>query len=587
MVDKSMSLPPAFAGAVVAYGRFRVVAGIVTLIGGSLVALPEAGAQPQPPAEDAAAAEETPTQAVPDAAPSEAAGEPATEGEGAASGEESPDEDAGAAAEASEEAAPETEAQPEPPPVESEAEATDEADAVVVDSSASLFEEEAGDAAAPTASAPATAAPGAASGFNLGGYVRGDVFMGKVPDDSKGEIKAAYGELALKLRASGGKYGDAFAEARLRHGLQGAEQQLFTDLREAYVNLYLGPLDLRLGHQIVVWGRADGFNPTNNITPFDLRIRSPIEDDRRLANTGARASLNFAPFRIEGVWMPIYRAIEPPAFEIPNFVQFDDPQYPKPELSNGLFAGRVHLLLTSLEMSASFLSGYAPLPGLVVSGATGDPDTAPTIFIARRAYRHHVAGFDFSTAIGDLFGLRGEAAYRYPLHYAHRDYAPRPDVQYVLGADRSFGPVNIIAQYVGRYTLDWEKRERADPALIDRASELTAIDPVLLEDEMVPQAQGEIAARNQMLFMQLEQVQHLASLRVEWKTLHDTLSLVVLSLANFTTEEWLAYPKITYSISDRMKTAVGAEIYAGPDGTLFGFIGETLSAGYAELRYSF
>ena len=62
-------------------------------------------------------------------------------------------------------------------------------------------------------------------------------------------------------------------------------------MREAYVNAYLGPFDLRLGKQIIVWGRADALNPTNNLTPVDFRIRSPLEDDIRLGNVGARAFL--------------------------------------------------------------------------------------------------------------------------------------------------------------------------------------------------------------------------------------------------------------------------------------------------------
>jgi hypothetical protein len=462
-------------------------------------------------------------------------------------------------------------------------------DSVVVDSSASLFEDDVSTAAVAPAAEDAPAAAPVASKFDLSGYLRGDVFIGKVPDESHAEMKAAYGEFALKLRAIGGKRGDAFAEARFRHGLQGAEQRLFTDLREAYVNAYLGPLDLRVGHQIVVWGRADGFNPTNNLTPFDLRVRSPIEDDRRLANTGVRAFLNFEPLRLEGVWMPIYRATEPPAFPVPTFIRDADPRYPDPQIDNGLLAARLHLLLSDIEMSVSFLDGYAPLPGITLTGLAGDvaPPSPPEVFIARRAYRHQVAGFDFSTAFGELFALRGEAAYRRPLDHEDRYDVARPDLQYVLGVDRSFGPVSVIAQYVGRYTFDWEEQPSAvDDERIQLVEEFTEFDPALF-DQTAVEIESELAFRNQMLFSQLAEVQHLASLRLEWLTLHDTLSLTMLGLANFTTGEWLAYPKVGYSISDRMSTSVGAEIYAGPDGTLFGFIGETLSAGYAELRYTF
>ena len=92
---------------------------------------------------------------------------------------------------------------------------------------------------------------------------------------------------------------------------------------------------------------------------------------------------------------------------------------------------------------------------------------------------------------------------------------------------------------------------------------------------------------NQMLFSQTARVQHLATTRLEWLTAHDTLSISLLGLYNFTTREWLAEPKIGYHLSDALVAYVGGEIFHGPSGTLFGVIDELLSAGYAELRYTF
>lgn len=425
------------------------------------------------------------------------------------------------------------------------------------------------------------------SGFDLNGYVRGDVFVGKVPDTHEGMIKAGYGELALKFRVQKERFGDAYAEARFRDGLQGETRTLFVDLREAYVNGYFGPLDLRFGKQIIVWGRADAFNPANNLTPIDLRIRSPIEDDRRVGNLGARAFLNFSPVRLEGVWMPLYSASELPYFKLPEYVAFGDPVYPSPNLKNGLGAGRLHLELPAVEMSVSYLHGYAPLPGLTLESYTLGVNP-PVILVSRTAYDQDVAGFDFATSLGDFLGLRGEAAYRRPVDYQHRLYAPRPDLQYVLGVDHSFGPLSVIAQYIGRYVFDW-RRENGPANPIDPTALVTFTPPVpaTITQQINDTIAGQLAQKNQILFQQTARVQHLASVRVEWLTLHDTLSLSALCLVNFTTKEWLAYPKLTYQLSDRMSTALGAEIYMGPEGTMLGLIKEELSAGYAELKFAF
>ena len=449
---------------------------------------------------------------------------------------------------------------------------------------------------APRAEASAGVAPVAAAPFTINGYVRGDVFIGKVPGARQAGMKADYGELSLTLRTAKTRFGDGFAETRVRYGFQdGRTETTFIDVREAYVNTYVGPVDLRLGQQIIVWGRADALNPTNNLTPVDFRIRSPLEDDVRLGNVGARGFLRLAPLRLEGVWMPIYRASELPAVGLRPMVSFGAPVFPSPTLGNGLVAGRLHLELPAFETSLSYLRGYAPLPGLTLTGVVFDA-TNPSISVSRTAYDHQVVGFDFSTAIGSVLTLRGEAAYRRPFDYQNRRYAPRPDLQYALGADHSFGSVSVIAQYLGRYVFDW--RKEAGPSMDVSDAQLRNILTMNTDPAMNPDigywmmtANSEIAAElartSQILFSQTARVQHLATVRVEWLLAHETLSLSTLALFNYTTREWLLAPRIGYRFSDAVTAYLGAQIFAGPPDTLFGLIEQQLSAGYAEMRFAF
>jgi hypothetical protein len=444
-----------------------------------------------------------------------------------------------------------------------------------------LFEQSVSSTKAPEAASPA----GGTAGLQLSGYTRGDVFIGKVPGSGQANMKAGYGELALIARAKKEEVGDAFAEVRLRYGMLGEPQQsTAVDVREAYVNTYLGPLDLRLGKQIIVWGRADLLNPTNNLTPFNFRMRSPIEDDRRLGNVGARAVLRLSPVRVEGVWLPTYVANELPPVNLPQYVTYGDPKYPKPELDKGLLAGRVHLELPAVEMSVSYLHGYAPMPGLTRTSVSVS-ETAPGVVIARTAYKQQVVGFDFSTAIGDLVALRGEVAYRKPYDYQTQINAPKPDLQYAIGGDHNFGSVSLIVQYLGRYTFDWVKENGpADTSLT--TAMLTK--PDLVDTRTANGAvDANLRKTNQILFSQTEKVQHLATARVEWLTAHDTLSLSALGMYNFSTKEWLASPRIGYRLSDSMIAYVGGEVLTGPSGTLFGLVDQQLSAGYVELRSTF
>jgi len=423
----------------------------------------------------------------------------------------------------------------------------------------------------------------ASTGADLNGYVRGDFFAGQTRYRQRAEMKAAYSEASLKLKIKKEKFGDAYAEARLRYGLQTETTNLTVDLREAYANLYAGPLDLRLGKQIIVWGRADALNPTSNLTPVDFRVHSPVEDDRRVGNVGARAFLNFNPLRLEGVWMPLYEPTQLPPLPLPNRVVLGDPVYPSPHMQNGTEGGRIHLELPAVEMSASYVYGYALLPGLARGPITGlgDPAAAQAM-VLRTAYNQHVVGFDFATTLGDWLGLRGEVAYRDPLHFRQRVYAPNPDIQYVVGVDHTFGDVSIIAQYLGRYVFNYVKYDAGN---VD--TEQLALQNGSRLPEAEAQIDGVLRAKNQILFSQLYQQQHMASVRVEWLTLHQTLTASALAFVNFNTQEWLLFPKVAYALSDNMTATVGAEIYEGPSSTLFGVIRSELSAGYAELRMAF
>ena len=400
-------------------------------------------------------------------------------------------------------------------------------------------------------------------------------------------MKANYGELSLQLRTLKSAFGDGFADARIRYGLQGNQQGTFVDLREAYVNAYLGPFDLRLGKQIIVWGRADALNPTNNLTPVDFRIRSPLEDDIRLGNVGARAFLRLGVARLEGVWMPTYLPTELPPVGLPPLVTFAPATFPSADLRNGTVAGRAHLELASFETSISYLRGFAPLPGLTLSTVTFDI-VNPGITVSRTAYDQQVLGFDFSTALGDVATIRGEAAYRRPFDYQNRPYAARPDLQYVLGADHNFGSFSVIAQYLGRYVFDWQKLSGTTRP----TSELEGIlrDPTDRRASWTSSPTRSTTSWRRSIrscFAQTARVQHIATLRFEWLLAHETLSLSSLCLYNFTTREWLVTPRIGWRVTDAMTAYVGGQVFAGPNDTLFGLIDQTLSAGYAELRFTY
>jgi hypothetical protein len=81
----------------------------------------------------------------------------------------------------------------------------------------------------------------------------------------------------------------------------------------AYVDVYkiLPHLDVRIGRQVVVWGTADKFNPTNNLNTLDLS--DPLLFGKALANNMIRADWNpIGDIVATVVWVPIFRPAQLP-----------------------------------------------------------------------------------------------------------------------------------------------------------------------------------------------------------------------------------------------------------------------------------
>jgi hypothetical protein len=400
---------------------------------------------------------------------------------------------------------------------------------------------------------------------NLNGFVRGAFFIGKNIDEDKLEQKSGYGELGLKIRVRKGQWGDGYAEVRLVQGRQFDEAYNDIWLREGYVNTYLGNFDIRVGQQIVVWGRADGINPINNITPRNILIFSTDEDDQRLSNFLFRVHYNFNPFRLEGIYVPVYRSSVLPTFLFPleDYVEIGEQDNPDASLSNGSFALKLDMTLSAFEGSLSYFKGFMPLPGISLQSIS--TENGLTVVVANKPYKMEVIGFDFASTLGS-YGFRGEVAYRNPTDdYALDEnvYIPNPDVQYVVGLDKSIGDFNIILQYVGRYIIDFKEfKETGFPT-------------------------DQLYIYNRMISYQLNEQSHAVFLRPSMALLHEIIDMDLITYYDFTTKENLVRFLLSYDISDGLIAKIGVENYSGPVNTLLGTIDKALSSGFVELRVSF
>lgn len=425
------------------------------------------------------------------------------------------------------------------------------------------------------------------SPFQLSGYGRGVLYTGAHAAPSLPEIRSGYGEAALEINALSGMRGKLFSEIRIRDGYEYNEHIQQVQLREAYADLYLGDFDLRAGQQIMAWGRADGINPTNNLTPQDYFVRSPEPDDMRLGNFLLRGRYTIkARIRLEAIWVPVYlqSVYRFDLFDLPEYVNLAGAYRPEAAARNGSVAGKVDFLFERFDGSISWFSGYDPMPGINAGPLAETPGNNPVIDLYARPFRQQTAGLDIAFGLGS-FGVRGEAAYREPATgYKDQTFVPNRDLRLVMEIDRSAGIFSIMLLYSGQYVFDFEEMQGLEG--------FPDIEPEMLRQPAVwamlgPMMDQQLARFNRIIFDQTKEITHSLAARPAISLFHDVLDLEVFGLYNFSTQEWTLLPRLTWSISDNLRGCLGWQYFEGPPDTRFDLIAPVFNGGFMELRYTF
>ncbi|MBE9509417.1 MAG: hypothetical protein IMY71_00955 [Bacteroidetes bacterium] len=395
--------------------------------------------------------------------------------------------------------------------------------------------------------------------FQIYGYIRSNVFANET------DYRSVFGETSIKLETKSFKFGNAFSEIRIKQNLLGNGLSSKVDFREGYVNLYLSDFDFRIGRQIIVWGRADGFNPTNNLTPQDFTAFSPDEDDKRLSNFVLSCTYNFHPYKLIANWVPVYKPGILPfkKTNLPEGIIWGANDFPPYKLSESNYAIKLSIEKASFDGSVSYFNGYHKLPGLCYES---NDSLNQQVYLT--AHHTQIIGFDFSTAISN-YGLRGEFAFSNPSQKkAQFGSVPKSQLEYTIGLDREWGNFNLITQYIGKYVIDFHAYGMSANGVHNPFT-------------------NQLTIWNKMIYGQQNKLSHSISLRPSLSLVHQTLSCEILSLFNITTEEIYVKPKIAYKLSDNLTLSAGAQLYQGPENTLFDILSKGLNAGFFECKVFF
>jgi hypothetical protein len=385
-----------------------------------------------------------------------------------------------------------------------------------------------------------SAAGAAAQDLYFGGYARNTT--GVILDE---DMKFSQVLNTFDLKAE--YYGDISEIKAEVFVNQTDTNELEAGVKELYMDIFFDSMDLRIGKQQIIWGKADGVFITDVISPKDLSdFVLPDFDEVRMGVTALKADYYFNTVGLELVWIPMFTPAVMPSdgtiWEVNTPVTVSEINYPSETLDNSEVFGKLSYMGSAIDIE--LMGGYMwdDLPAINFDGSSG----------LRADYsRVAMAGGSFSTDIAGLI-VRGEGAYYTGKDFTIKTSATLPDVStvekdfvnYMVGLDYSLAGFTLGTQFIQEIVLDYDDR-------------------IMLNDEF----------KNTMTFV------------IAKPFLNDTLMVEFFSYVGLTNEDALLRPKVTYDLADGLEWVVGADIFLGDSGDFGQYDDNDLV--YTKVKYSF
>ena len=399
-----------------------------------------------------------------------------------------------------------------------------------------------------------------AQNLEINGYVRS--YLGVLTNDTN-DYSINQNTLDLKLKRTDDNV-SFFANPFI---YQTPNQDVTLGLREAYMDVYFDNMDLRIGKQQIIWGKADGMFITDIVSPKDLgEFLLRDFDEIRTGITSLKANYYLGDNTVEMVWIPTFTpTIMPdetsiwsriPEFPLPITIDESQKEIPgRLENSEGFikFSGMSSLL--DYEIMAG--SMWDDDPNLHVSPIIEQGNPQPLgLTLTPKHHQLTLVGGSFSSELGG-FILRGEGAYymgkqfsalnpdqlNLPTSLLEKDYA-----HYLIGTDFSIGTTRFSTQFIQRAILDY--------------------DDLIVQDEL----------DNTMTFL------------ANRTFLQETLTLQLFGYFALNNEDALIRPSVTYDLADGFEILAGANIFVKNEDSentgQFGYYDDNDMI-YVKMKYSF
>jgi archaellin len=331
-------------------------------------------------------------------------------------------------------------------------------------------------------------------------------------------------------------------------------------LREAYIDLFFNHIDLRIGKQQIVWGKADGVFITDVVSPKDLReFLLPDFDEIRIGITAIKLNYNFVSgSAFELVLVPEFEptryadkgSIWFPAMPLQGVSRID---LSEKEITPSLKNSEVFLKYSKLteKIDYEIMGGYmydddqSMHFNRYMNPVTHKPDS---IVVTPRHHRLGLFGGSLGTEIRGVV-LRSEAAYYMDKRFMSTN-PMTPDgliekdyVHYLVGVDWITRGVNLSVQFIQEAIIDY--------------------DPNIGKDKTV----------DTMTFLANDSY------------FNDKLTVQLFAYWGVTNEDALIRPSVIYELYNGLNLTAGSNIFLGSKG-LFGQFDKNDMA-YFKLKYDF
>ncbi len=390
--------------------------------------------------------------------------------------------------------------------------------------------------------------------LGLGGFIRADYYSASKQLDSQRSLPGL--TIQPKALPKFGTWGDGKVEVRITDQNLRDPNEFRARLLEGYGNVYFGNVDVRVGKQNIVWGRADALNPTDVLTPKDFTLLSAKdEEERRIGTTALKANYYRGNYTLSTIWLPIFNPTTLPLSGAPG-IQLTQNKRSDGDWTHQGFAAKLDQTGGEVDWSLSYYYGLDLFP-------VGIPLNPTQVVLEHN--RIQMFGADFARNFG-RFGVRGEAAYVHTQDPDGNDpFLKNPYLYYVLGVDHDVTEdLNVNLQAYQRLIVNYQ-------------------DPFQFQDPVT----RNVAVLNTIFNQQMDRVQEGFSGRIKATAWNKTLEAELLGVFEVNRASYFLRPSVAYAFTDTWKGFTGVDIFGGHlKESIYGFL-EQNTAFFAELRATF